>query len=510
VLSSWRDRDAPDLGDALARFLICLAAIGFIATYVVVAWLRLRYPFELEWMEGGAVDHVRRVLSGIQLYVPPSAEFTPFFYTPLYWWVSAGVSSLTGLGFFPLRLVSFVASLVSIALIFLIVRRETRAFAPSLLAAGLFAACFRLTGAWLDLARVDSLFMALVLVAVFLLRSPPGAANACLSALVFAAAVFTKQTALVILLPVAVAAVATGRRWALLSLAAAFSVLGLAVVVLDRASNLWFSYYVLDLPNRHRDRIAQEMYVRFWRDDLARPLGIALLLAVLFVAAALRADWKRGLFWVGLLGGSIAAAWRSRLHFGGYDNVLLPAVAALAILAGLATALVLERARALGGWRRSLLGALSVAVVLGQFALLAYEPRAQIPSARDRAAGEGFLKRLADIPGDVFVPFHGFLPSLAGKKSSAHVMALLDVLRGGGDEAVALQRDLDRRVSQRRWTAIVLDDEREILRGLEPAYRRAGRVFDDPEVFFPVTGHRTRPSEIYVLDDVPGSLGRKD
>ena len=62
--------------------------------------LRARYPFELEWMEGGVLDHVRVVLSGQPLYRAPSVEFTPFIYTPFYYAVCAALARVFGVGFF--------------------------------------------------------------------------------------------------------------------------------------------------------------------------------------------------------------------------------------------------------------------------------------------------------------------------------------------------------------------------------------------------------------------------
>src|SRR5262249_60052570 len=73
-----------------------------------------------------------------------------------------------GLGFFALRLVSFLAALGCLAALFVIARRETGSALGGLLAAGLFAATYRLSGAWLDIARVDSLFLFLLLTAIAL------------------------------------------------------------------------------------------------------------------------------------------------------------------------------------------------------------------------------------------------------------------------------------------------------------------------------------------------------
>ena len=109
----------------ILRYILLAMAVLYIGVYVTVACLRMRYPYELEWMEGAAVDHVRWILSGRPLYVEPSLEFTPFIYTPLYFYLAAAVSKVLGVGFLPLRLVSFLASLGCLWLIGRFVQRET-------------------------------------------------------------------------------------------------------------------------------------------------------------------------------------------------------------------------------------------------------------------------------------------------------------------------------------------------------------------------------------------------
>src|SRR6266542_4402426 len=95
---------------ALARASLIVAASAFMAMYLVVAFVRLGYPFELEWMEGGMVDHVRRIVAGQPIYVRPSLNFVSYLYPPLYYLVSAGLARMIGIGFLPLRLVSLVSS----------------------------------------------------------------------------------------------------------------------------------------------------------------------------------------------------------------------------------------------------------------------------------------------------------------------------------------------------------------------------------------------------------------
>src|SRR5207302_2694739 len=130
-----------------------------VGAYLWVALHRLGYPFELEWLEGGAVGIVQRAAAGHGLYVQPSLHYVPWPYPPMYFWTSAAVAHVTGVGFLALRLVSFTASLATFVVIYILVRSGTSDRVAGVCAVGLYAATFRLSGAWLDLGRVDSLFL---------------------------------------------------------------------------------------------------------------------------------------------------------------------------------------------------------------------------------------------------------------------------------------------------------------------------------------------------------------
>lgn len=75
--------------------MLAAAALWYLLAFVGVAWRRLPHPYQLEWMEGGSVEHVRRILSGDPLYPEPAIEFVPFIYTPLYFYVGAALAWLT-------------------------------------------------------------------------------------------------------------------------------------------------------------------------------------------------------------------------------------------------------------------------------------------------------------------------------------------------------------------------------------------------------------------------------
>src|SRR5262249_6397824 len=150
--------------------------------------------------------------------------------------------------------------------------------------------------------------------------------------------------------------------------------------------------------------------------------GIALALTVIYLYQLAEGRRARDLiFSLSWLGGMIGMAWMSRLKAGGYDNVLIPAYAVLAVHFGLG----LDRLLALAAdaeKTRSEVPALHApvyAACLIQFIALFYNPMKQVPSAADRAAGDRLVARLSSVDGKVLVPSHGYLGSVAGKNGSA-------------------------------------------------------------------------------------------
>ena len=81
----------------LLQAALVAGALWYLGAYLVVALARINYPYDLEWMEGGTLEHVARVLGGQPLYVAPSLEFTPYIYAPLYYYVAAPFAYLFGL-----------------------------------------------------------------------------------------------------------------------------------------------------------------------------------------------------------------------------------------------------------------------------------------------------------------------------------------------------------------------------------------------------------------------------
>jgi len=479
----------------LARALAILTALGFVVVYVCVALMRIDYPFEIEWMEGGSRGHVARILSGEPLYGPPTLAFTPFIYTPLYFHVSSWFVPVFGEGFLPLRFVSWLASLGCFALVAAFVLRETRNRVAALLAVGVFAATFRISGAWFDVARVDSLFLFLTLSGLFSLRFGRGWRAGALAGALAACAFFTKQTALPIFgVFAAMLFVQRDVKWWVFF--ACFGALALAgSLALNLASDGWFFYYAFELPSQHSARWYKAG--QFWSREVLGRLPFVTAAAIAFLALGRGRRSGSGVSFYALLAvGTLATSMLSRVHSGGYLNVLMPAHAGLAILFGLAVA-------RLGGGspasRRPWLPLAVYALCLVQFAMLRYDARAQIPGERDRLAGERIVEVIGSFEGEVLVPAHGYLPALAGKASSAQWMAIEDILRGDdGDLEQRLEGEIREAILSQRYDAIIVDAHDWFPGELESAYELREKLFDDRATFRPRTGSYMRPESVYV------------
>lgn len=489
-----RPADIPERCAVVVEAIALIAAAICVVAYVFVALQRLAYPFDLEWMEGSMVHHVSRVLSGQPLYAAPTLDFTPFLYPPFYYYVSAAAARVTGLGFLPLRLVSFVSSMVMFWFIYRIAQRDTGSRYAGVVATGLFAATYRIGGAWFDLARNDSLFLALVLAAIYRIRFRESGRGWACAGLLLALAAFTKQTALLMAPPLLLYAVLIDWRKAAVLVLTFGIALGGTTAALNISTHGWYFYYVVRLPRQIQAAAADRF--PFWTHDIfaAIPIASALALAALIALRQLRD--RRSAFWPLMAVSGIGAAWLSRLHVGAYDNVLIPAYLCLCLLAGIAGRRVADR---VPGHHRPYVRLAIAALCTIQLAALRYSIKAQIPSARDGEQARQLGRRLADAGGDVFVPFHSFVSTPAGPVMHAHSWAVIDVLRAANAAARAtLTGEIKYAFDQGEYRMVVIDKvepwmEPELDRG----YRLSGPALD-ADSLWTTTGYHTRPRWIYV------------
>lgn len=377
-------------------------------------------------------------------------------------------------------------------------QRETGSASWGLVAAGLFAATYRVCGPWFDLARVDALFLLLVLSSLYLLRFHRSARGMVLAGLLGGLAFLAKQTALLALAPAAAHQALRGPRRSLWFVGSLAAVVGLSTAALDAAHRGWYAYYVFDLPSRHP--LVPKMWVEFWRGDLLGPLAIAASIGLeWFFFAATDASRERFWFHAAAAARLLGASWSGRLHEGGDPNVLMPACAAVALCFGLGLHRLLEPAlRDPPAPRARWLGVGLLAVCAAQFAVLDYPLARQVASPADERAGRALVERIRDIEGDVWMPSHGFWTRLAGKPSFVHRMAADDVVRSG-DRARSgpLEDEIRAALAARRFAAVIVSDKYFRLE-LERNYRLVGPAVAGEGVLLPRAGEPFGPGEIFV------------
>ena len=486
------------------RWVVGAASFVALAAYVVVALLRLRSGTELEWMEGGMVEEVRRVLAGGSLYSRPTLAATPYLYTPLFTYVSAAVAWVVGPGLEPLRAVSIVSSIVAFWAAGRLVVVETRDRWAGLATAGILAASYVLCGSWFDIGRVDSLMLALLLVGLVLARTASTTRAAVLAGVVMVLAVMAKQDALLPALACLPWLVRRGRRIGVAYGVALVGGVAAAVALLQVTSDGWFLYYAVDVPAAHH--LVPSAFLGFFTQDL-QPFGWLAAMSVLALVAAHRRTGTTGVRWwffAPVLASLVATGWLGRVHSGGWDNVLIPAVAGLAVLGGIALAVARHRGT-------PLVAGLCMVLVLVQFVGLRWAPWDQVPSERAEERTVAAVEAIADLRGPVYLPGHPWLLTVAGHRTNAQSAALADVLRGPvGPARDGLRQELETAIREQQFGSVVVDS----ARGLSylpkdfPTYYTFDRaLLAGGGRIVPVTGMPTGPFEVWVRRTQPSDTG---
>ena len=517
-VASPRRWDAP----RAVRLAAALLGLAAIVTYLVIALFRLGYPFPLEYLESNSLVEVQRILTGHALYTAPTAGYVPDGYPPLYFATSAAAASVLGLSYLPLRLVSLVSSLVCFAILARLVQRETASAAAGIAAAGVLAATYFVADTWFDVARVDSLFIALSVGALYTARWMRRSRGAVATGLLLAAAFLTKQNGLAEGVAVLTAlAFGPRRRLAWPAALTYGAVLGISTLALGLTSRGWYVFYVFELLSEHP--LKDAAFGQFWTVSLLPVLGLACCALVLGV---------RRVPLVLVAGGAalVAEAYTSLVHSGGRVNDLLPAYLAVALFAGLAmdgrpgglagsAADRLARGR-LAYWRPGVAGrwaaAAAAALVIAQLTVLGngFRPAQAIPTGADRAAGQRLTAGIRALGGMVAIPTDPGLDLLAALPAVAHQGATDDILRASDPTIIAsFRRSAAHAVAARRFSAIVTENAAPpdgFPAYLGRYYRRCPQALlpGVPQaVFQPVAGPPGRPAYLWLPDGASCAAG---
>ncbi|HSQ66924.1 MAG TPA: glycosyltransferase family 39 protein [Polyangiaceae bacterium] len=520
---------------------IALGALHFVA-FVIVAIARLRYAFDVEWMEGGELLHAVRLLQGKPIYARPSSEFTAFFYTPLY---PAAVAVLArafgGVTYALGRGISLASTLATMSLLVAMVRREagTR---WALLALGTYAALDRFAGTFFDVARPDALALALAFASAVVVRRGSRDRSGAAAALLAVLAILTKQTMVILVAAEAAWLLARDRRRGVVFSALTVVLGTIAAFVLQRGSGGWFGFYVLSGHQSHAFYWSN-VFFYFWRDllflaplllllPLAWARGVAprstwVLLAAVHVTAvfaqrALTLDypehmyyrelayesprvlllvppltiagvllWRRAPlegprsgdgYWLWMFAAALATSAVGHATQWAYKNAFLPA----ALFGALFVALAARDLARQGGAAE-----IAVAAVFAiQLVALFDSPASRMPTASDHAKLAALRERLARVDGRVLVLAHPLLAWEHDGHTDMHQMGLSDVALLGG------VGDFEAQMARHAWTAVVTDDGDglDVPEAVRRYYRRE-ETLDGPWM---KTGVRVHPAALWV------------
>jgi hypothetical protein len=508
-----------NLIQGLLSFLV-LVSIGYILLFAGLSALRSVYPYELEWIEGASVDEINWIVQGKPLYGEPSISFIPSMKTPLFFYFSAGLAKIFGVGFFAPRLLSIIASLGIFCIVYLIVVNSEAGFAAGILAAGLVAAAFRFTGAWMDLAKTDSLCMFFLLAGFYVGQKYPGRKGWIFSSLFYILAYYTKQLALVVIVLICISSLIDTRgrsivRWLVTGL------VGYGIFILvDRVTNGWFSFYTVDILQYHNWQGAPLIFIERVLKNMW-PVILIILTYVYFSFRGLLKDKFSGRNWQNLcLGAALVVASGSVfLKSWTYDNGFIPTVLGIAVLTGIGFDFLVRYKDFATCSKFNLMPKVAVLILLlVQFGLFFYNPIQQLPTEQDRKAGDTFVELLRSLPDKVLVFNHGYYNHLAGKPSYLHSSWIGDVIASStqaentsdaqhGQEVVHV---LSQAIQTQMFDRIILDNHPEqflpyYIVNIEP-------IFEDKYVFYPVTGAHSRPTSILVKNSIlrGGSLPLTD
>jgi len=506
---------------ALPWVLVAIPAIIQLWLLATAIAGRAGYPYDLEWMEGGMLHHAQRIQDGLGIYGPPSIDFIPYLYTPLYPSLLAVFGGVFGLTYQLGRAIS-ILSLIGLALVavFSIAsRRHTHArHAPAVAAAilgyGLFAAAYPYMEGWYDLVRADTLFLYLVTAGIAGLprwaahgEGLAGHGRVAAGAALIAIGFFCKQTGIIyVALGGVIVLVVAWRR--AFTYAAVAGVIGLGGCALMQATtDGWFWIYIRDIHAAHDfnyDRFYKSFGNILWHFP-AMTIVVAAGLVVVAATAIAKRSLPRGthalLLWAPAFAVSTqigAIGWGTEFaHF----NAYMPAFLHGGLAAGSAVIAIYACAHVWWGDRpHAQLGVTVIGLAAALPLALAcwthrWEPSKFIPKPRDVAAGDALIARLRDIEGDVWMPSHPWYLQLAGKSPHVHRMGIKDVTWRKPRKVAGL----DEALARHAFAAIVFDD-RDLhveLPAITSYYRPALKLPKEerPHTY---TGARVTPDSIWV------------
>ncbi len=480
-------------------------SVAVIAAVLLVMVLRVGFPLELEWMEGGVLHQAHRFAHGQPLYPPPSRDLVPFLYTPGFAVLLGSLGKVFGLSYTLGRLISIISCIAIGWAIWRAVELAGKPAAHRIAAVALFASGYVFTFRWLDLARPDTLAMALCVWALVLLRDARGShRKAVLAGVLMALSFWTKQTAATFVIASGVGALLVAPRQ-LPAYALSIALIDGGGVLLGNAlteGRLW--HYIYELHQSHAfndERFEKKTWGMFVHAGpfvlLALALGLGALITRLKACRQRSQDAAGAAYWGIMAGTGLLVSALGYSTQWAEPNAFIPGV----LMGSIAVGVLLPSS--------GRLGQASCLLVIAQLVFsLAVEPKYQpiqsdgfaglkhsyawqswgrtVPSDERRAQAEALRAELEAGPGPILALQRPWWTVLAGSDGHVGSMGITDVLP---DDRVAIQKALVAELRDGAFAQVWTEGEppRWMLRGLG-SYSLARRLHGSKRVR-PMSGY---------------------
>ena len=434
---------------------LLIAAVTII--FLLVAIPKIIFPYEASYMEGSMLEAISRVLIGMPVYVKPNIHYLTWLYQPLYYFITAAITSITGLTFVTARIPSILSTIGLCWILYAVVKKETGRFYYAISAVALFIAAYPKTEYCLVMARLDPLFTLFLISAVVLTYYSRSNTGLICGALLLALSYFTKQTGLVFA-PVIIFYLWYLRGWRpmLVFLITLTTIVLCGTYIFDALSNGWYSYYTILIPRGKGSTLRLGyaisglflyIFLRCW--------GVSIILSLsssknIFSKSKKTPDRASVYFGVIFIA-AIIAGFLGILNNGGGHNVLLPASAICGFFLPLIVSELIDHHR---------FGRLSLWLIPIQLAFLTSFPWLEpFNITRDvtKKRQEEYFRYAASLPGNVWIPFHGYTQNFTGKEEAAEINEMRDVFLVNDTAARQLHNELDSAFLKKHWSWIVSD-----------------------------------------------------
>jgi hypothetical protein len=258
--------------------------------------------------------------------------------------------------------------------------------------------------------------------------------GAVLAGLFFTLSFFTKQSAVIIILPAFVFYFLVNRKLTLILMATTGLLTLAGVLALNYDSNGWYYFYAYTLPSYHK-MDTNPVQINYVATSLLEPVLLFIGVVLISIATDLKSFIRDKYFYFlfGLTGCTTVLSIISTLSIGATRNAFIPAYALIAILCG----------KGLHAARQNIAAFLSskvqfacnvglIAVCLLQFSLMQYKAKPYIPTTQDFSRANALIKELKELDGEFFIPSQSYLALLAHKKVYYHEASLAEITGWNG------------------------------------------------------------------------------